>query len=1126
MFSCLHGLKCLPPHSQNQYLELLKIVRSSVDAGDITFSWRGIERRRNEPRIPSQIFRASEGLTKQLSPEALSLLRLDLKTSDEDVRDTMRQPMDWDVFRKLIHYLIECVQQEAGAVTAHYDEKEGEQFVYLARHGDWMPRAGVPFIGFVPPHARCTGFITRMASMDPNTPLLLGYPIETWVFPQSHEDIPPSAMVRPVFQFKVSYDAYRRCFFTQDPVLEVNLSWLKFRLRKKEQQRAFLTSCGFMNINEGPENLLRGSQSLWHMITALSTMLPDHIREPLLSNAVPDNSLKGMKSGIYNRAVLMIGKSGMYVKTLLSELAHIARRPEKELERTSLGALFCAKSANVDSKSRPDHASSLMDTLPLNAEQRRAAALLQQADISVVTGPPGTGKSQVAAAAMANMRLRGKSVLFASKNHKAIDSVMSRLQVEDGSPYVIRANAKEDPNLNVTFRKMIRLLLEGSHDYEAEQECRALLEQADGLLLLRGERASLSRELEGLKWHMGEHEEAAAYHSLHLPSTLCRALDERRGKFPSGWPEELKSLLESLEHGSHLGKVIAHVRLFFLRIKKNLILRLPGMPALSCGSQDGGLTALGNDLSTLRRAELYSTALQGIHEAANKLRTLPTMDDLSSEVANLSEKIQKITQRALPLDLAARGRGLPPGEDRERLANLRAVLGSLSSGMVDQNTVQTNLDQAQRDISLLLSHFPCWAVTNLSVGSRFPLVAGMFDLAILDEASQCDMASAIPILYRARRAGVIGDPCQLRHIANLGMGQDSLIRQRAGLTEYNLGRFSYANMSLYDLFAEARGVESVFLSETYRSHADIADYSNESFYDNRLRVAVDPLKLSVPPGIRPGLHWTAVAAEIRSGGPNGCHCPEECDVVIRQITELLESGYRGTIGVVTPFRQQANRINDALYEQGISQGILKETRLHVDTSHGFQGDERDVMLFSLCAGPDMPKGSLNFLKEQGNLFNVAASRARAVLHVVGNRGWARSCGIKHIERLSLERSHNDAKETNGPWAPHDSPWEKVLYNALVERGLEPVVQYPVAGRRLDLALFRTGAIPLKLDIEVDGDRYHRNPDGTRKQDDIWRDYQLKSLGWRIKRFWVYQLRDDLNSCVDSIFETWRGNDDI
>jgi len=58
--------------------------------------------------------------------------------------------------------------------------------------------------------------------------------------------------------------------------------------------------------------------------------------------------------------------------------------------------------------------------------------------------------------------------------------------------------------------------------------------------------------------------------------------------------------------------------------------------------------------------------------------------------------------------------------------------------------------------------------------------------------------------------------------------------------------------------------------------------------------------------------------------------------------------------------------------------------------------------------------------------------------------------------------------------------------------------------------------PVKLDIEVDGESVHRTAGGGRKDDDYWRDLQLQSLGWRVSRFWVYELREDMPRCVQRI----------
>jgi very-short-patch-repair endonuclease len=75
-----------------------------------------------------------------------------------------------------------------------------------------------------------------------------------------------------------------------------------------------------------------------------------------------------------------------------------------------------------------------------------------------------------------------------------------------------------------------------------------------------------------------------------------------------------------------------------------------------------------------------------------------------------------------------------------------------------------------------------------------------------------------------------------------------------------------------------------------------------------------------------------------------------------------------------------------------------------------------------------------------------------------------------------------------------------------------VPQYPIAGRFLDLAILH----PKKVDVEVDGETVHRTAGGGRKDDDYWRDLQLQSLGWRVCRFWVYELREDLAHCTQKV----------
>jgi very-short-patch-repair endonuclease len=528
---------------------------------------------------------------------------------------------------------------------------------------------------------------------------------------------------------------------------------------------------------------------------------------------------------------------------------------------------------------------------------------------------------------------------------------------------------------------------------------------------------------------------------------------------------------------------------------------------------------LAAEISMLENASEFCRLRQSAAPLEDRVKALPDYNDLAGEVSELTQRIGELIKEFAPLDIERR-KGLPPHIIRKELYGLRGVMRDLQMGLENGEVNRQTVGLIQQHSQTVLDGFPCWAVTSLSVGSRLPLAPGIFDLAIIDEASQTDIPSAIPILFRAKRAGVVGDPFQLQHTSNLPPAKDKLLRHQNGLSRPADYRFSYSATSLYDLFSATDGVDPFFLGETYRSADDIAEYSNAVFYDGRLRVATDMNRLKSPPGMKPGIHWTQIESEVLSAGSGSCHCPEEVDEVARIVKNLLsDCDFKGTVGIVTPFRPQANRIQEALFDGTISGSILERSELHVDTAHGFQGDERDVMYFSLCAGPDMPVGSLGFLRKEAHLFNVAISRARAVVHVVGNRSWALKCGINHIELLARVPGRIKRKRPLTPWHPHESPWEEILYKGLRDVGLEPLPQHPVGSRRLDMALIKENGA-LKIDIEVDGD-CHRNADGSRKEDDIWRDIQLQSLGWKVMRFWTYQLRENRTECIDRILDVWR-----
>jgi very-short-patch-repair endonuclease len=1035
----------------------------------------------------------------------------------------------WDNFRFLVDYYRECIRCDGRAEASALLDELNDKFLFLPNNGKNFPRPGQPWSISIPFGAHLSRLVQRIGAQGEDSLLILGYPLQ--IVYVSKEDEPDMHFLKPIFYLPATCSLKNGALTAQieNASYQVNLDWLQHSFKTPDKKRAFLSACGFFSneADDGTHISDYSSPSIEHLTATLAAFCAHRLAEPLLLNKLPVNPLSPpLVTGVYNRALLMVATRPHYTKTLLRELSQIRNEPDSELDKTALRFLFLEKKEstqleNVTVKHQ------VADTISLNEGQRSAADSLLNKHLSVITGPPGTGKSQVVSALITNAHLYGRTVLFASRNHKAIDAVYERCRDTQKRPLLIRCNSRDDPSLKITFPKAIQHLLEGSSDQNAASCGARLLDELLPLLEDRQLKLSLARQYEDWQERIGSLEQQLAYLEGTLPSVCLDALLSMPQIFPSQPLQQIEAAVTKIRQIFHpdsrsswLEGWLTCIAIIpsWVRLQRGLT-SFPGITVpLKALPSPSKLMALYEHLTLLRNTAKFCVLRQEILTVEPEIKELPDHATLTNDLHKLHERISEIAPRALERRRAGIG-GLAPGEERETLANLRTVLNDLPTGMVSRNLQATAYNVLQEQLPRLFHHFPCWAVTSLSAGSRIPLLPAVFDLIVIDEASQSDIPSSIPLLFRSRRAGVVGDPHQLTHITGITRAKDTMLRNRFMINELKNQRFSYVDASLYNLFADTTGVTPVFLKTTYRSVSEIAEYSNDLFYGGRLEVETDTSRLPTVPGFKQGLHWTQVTGEVKSGGISGAWCAAEVEMVAIQVKKLLDNGFRGTLGVVTPFREQANRIRDAIHDGSQRWELLQAVDFEVSTSHGFQGGERDVIFFSLCAGPRMPKGALSFLRETGNLFNVAVSRARAVLHVIGNQEWSSHCGIRHVEKLAhpLTNGIQVKTKSGGPWEPHDSPWEQKLYQALVQHGLSPIPQHPVANRRLDLALFRPD---LRLDIEVDGASFHRNPDGSRKTDDVWRDIQLMGLGWKVLRFWVYQLREDMDGCVQKILSEW------
>lgn len=261
----------------------------------------------------------------------------------------------------------------------------------------------------------------------------------------------------------------------------------------------------------------------------------------------------------------------------------------------------------------------------------------------------------------------------------------------------------------------------------------------------------------------------------------------------------------------------------------------------------------------------------------------------------------------------------------------------------------------------------------------------------MDEASQCPIPHIVPLLFRARRALVVGDVMQLPHVSRLSPRRDRELRNRHGVGSAWVDEHCLSVRRHSGFHAAQRAVGgSLLLKEHYRSHPEIAGLANRLFYGGELTVLTDIRDRPALQG-RP-VRWRDVTGQsIR--GPNGesWRHPDEAAETIACVEQLLaQLPQHATIGVVTPYAAQANDLERRLAGRIGESGA----RLRVGTVHRFQGGERDVMVLSPVAGDNVGPHCFDWIDHQPQLWNVAITRARSNLIVIGDQAlWRRRGGV-------------------------------------------------------------------------------------------------------------------------------------
>lgn len=404
---------------------------------------------------------------------------------------------------------------------------------------------------------------------------------------------------------------------------------------------------------------------------------------------------------------------------------------------------------------------------------------------------------------------------------------------------------------------------------------------------------------------------------------------------------------------------------------------------------------------------------------------------------------------------------------------------------------------------------PCLLMSPLSVAQYLDAEQPPFDLVVFDEASQIPVWDAVGAIARGRQLVMVGDPKQLPPTSFFSKGDDDDGAADAEQTPIK---------DLESILDECigAGLPKLGLDWHYRSrHESLIAFSNQRYYDGRLITFPSPVTEDHAVSLQ-------MVAGVYDRGASRTNRAEAEAIVAHVKVHFADPAQRElSIGVVT-FNQPQQRLIEALLDEAYrADPELERTvqaqhePLFVKNLENVQGDERDVILFSITYGPDaagkltMNFGPLNLDGGERRL-NVAITRARAgivmftsLLPEQIDLSRVRAGGVQDLKHY-LEFAQRGARAIIEQAVPTgrepDSPFEREVIKALRDHGFEVHPQVGCSGYRIDIGIVDPRARGrYLLGVECDGRSYHSMP--VARDRDRLRQQILEGLGWTIHRIW-------------------------
>ncbi|MGN1125119.1 MAG: AAA domain-containing protein [Candidatus Gastranaerophilaceae bacterium] len=788
---------------------------------------------------------------------------------------------------------------------------------------------------------------------------------------------------------------------------------------------------------------------------------------------------------VTNQSAIILTKRPSVTAGVLHELMQIAEKPSGMYRETALGIINEEFAQSKEKSKILPELDELKDFYPitplsLSDTQERVLRNITSDKFIAVQGPPGTGKSQTIVNLVAHLIAQGKTVLVASRMDKAVDVVADRLNSLGAQFLALRAGRLNyQRQLSYDLQDLLAGkvdLDEGAEDY-LTADVKDMKEHLDNLRELE-KKCDKIINLEK-KWHDMYEQSVIFGKSFDSNRFITKFLNKDE-------IEIVENSIENFEKNSEKSGFFANLS---NRGAKKQLIKLLNL-------HDFDITL--DSLQTLKEELEFAKHEYELKKIELEIQKSGNIHVMIEQIRQMKKKQAGIAVNILKNQRRQSLKGLLKDQVKRQRLKIHA------RSLVERKQRLQNNILEEEDFKPLLEAFPCWCATTYAISSSLPLKPAMFDVAIIDEASQCDIASCFPILFRAKKAVIVGDDKQLPHLSFLEKAKEQSFMNQYGIPDKYQLMWRFRTNSMFDV-SDYYSMNSVMLDEHFRSLPPIIDFSNQEFYGGRIRimrkdkVGDKVLELvQVPDG--------KVDNTVTRNLP-------EIEAVVKMLHELIVEDERKnpdkpvSIGIISPFRAQVEQLKISV-SKVISDHMLKKHQVEIGTAHTFQGDERDIMLISWAFAENSHTQSLTFL-QKSNLFNVAITRAKNKLinfisHDISNlpEGHFRNymAYLKHYQERQEAILNNEIDENI-----YKNSLEKEIATELRNLGKNVVAGTDIAGLSADLLFDKTI-------VEVDGveDEPRERTKNMKKQS------ILERSGYNVKRVSYREWKISKTACINRL----------